>query len=446
MAALGLVLGLTGVAYPLNFLLLVALILWVTSHKSRWIVLLAATIGTVLAPTPSQLITHRQNVSGLAQVVSVPTLGANRISFEILILSQKWMATLPGKSEVALGDQISVHAVARPWPIHLEPWARWHGLAGSMMITPSEMTKISSGGPIAHFATFIRASFVSFVEGNCPPEAAAMIDGLCFNVSGLLDPETSDDLRKTGLIHAVSASGFHVTIIVIAISSLATRLPIPRLALIVLLTVVLALYALATGLHAAIVRACLMSILGMSAYLFRKETDFLSALGLSLIAVLLWRPSDIYDSGLQLSFVTFGALGLVKFRPMDKEVNKLVQRTKQILLGTFVATAASMPLVAYHFGAISLISPVANVLIGLLIPLIVVVSLGSWLTAFLLPGPAGWVMQHFVTPLVEAMKVAVQSMASLPGASVRVPEFSGYAILFVFALALWAWRRVPVEP
>ncbi len=445
LAALGLLLGLTLVAYPLNFAILIAFLIWLSCHRARWIVVAAAGVGILMAPVPVQLISHRQALFGFAQVVSVPTLGEGRSSFEIEVNSKKWMASIFGPTQISLGDGFAVSGMARPWPIHLEPWARWHGLTGSIMIPPTSIAVTSRGNVFAHFATTTRLSFVSFIGQNCPTEVAAMLDALCFNVSGFLDAETSGDLRKTGLIHVVSASGFHVTIIVMALVGLGTRLPVPRLALICAVGGVLALYALATGLHAPIVRACVMSMLAMSAYLVRREPDFLSALALSLVGVLLWRPSDVFDPGLQLSYVTFGALGMVNFRTSEVKSNKFVKRTKQMVQGTMVATLASMPLVAFHFGAVSLISPVANLLIGLVIPLLVMGALGAWMLSLVSAPLATAFIQVCISPVVTLMKASVQAMAGLPGAAVRVPDFSGYAIFLLLILALWAWRPVPVE-
>lgn len=78
--------------------------------------------------------------------------------------------------------------------------------------------------------------------------------------------------------------------------------------------------------------------------------------------MVLWNPYIlVYDVGFQLSFAS--TFGLLVFVPLlDERVPKFGGALREGLLLTVAAQIATFPFMAFHFGRVSLISPVANVL------------------------------------------------------------------------------------
>jgi competence protein ComEC len=66
-----------------------------------------------------------------------------------------------------------------------------------------------------------------------------------------------------------------------------------------------------TGASGSVVRAVIMLILGMAAAVCGRSYDMRSALSLSALVLMLWRPYQILTSGFQLSFGAVAAITLV---------------------------------------------------------------------------------------------------------------------------------------
>ena len=98
-----------------------------------------------------------------------------------------------------------------------------------------------------------------------------------FQLTSGLDSDDWHELRASGTTHIVSTSGLHVLIAGFALLFLLTKSDLPRPLQIVLLLVCLLLYGGAAGLRPPIIRAIVMIGVALSAYLFRKGVDLISA-------------------------------------------------------------------------------------------------------------------------------------------------------------------------
>ncbi|MCS4470283.1 ComEC/Rec2 family competence protein [Clostridium botulinum] len=128
----------------------------------------------------------------------------------------------------------------------------------------------------------------------------AMVMSLCFGETKYISNSDKDILKKLGVIHAVSVSGFHMAIIYKLLERvLGLTLAIP----------VSFLYIILTGMKSSAIRAFIMIIiLKLSKKVFRKY-DSLSSISLAAIIILLNKPYYILDIGFMLSFLsTIGIL------------------------------------------------------------------------------------------------------------------------------------------
>jgi competence protein ComEC len=184
----------------------------------------------------------------------------------------------------------------------------------------------------------------------------------------------------------LAISGAHLAIMMGLVWSL-LRLLLPRpprAAAVVLL--ILALYLLAIPPRVPILRAGIMAAAYCGAYMIGRRWRALDPLALALIIVLLWRPQDIVDGGLQLSFGIVA--GLIVFGPRiysaivhssafiaasDPTRRWLFNVLGGYVVIQFVAFALALPLAAYHFQIICPLTiplvmfalPVITVLLGL---------------------------------------------------------------------------------
>ncbi len=168
--------------------------------------------------------------------------------------------------------------------------------------------------------------------------------------------------------------GFNITLIAGILAALAGRALGPRRSL-GPAAAGIALYVLLVGADAVVLRAGLMGLLALWAtYLGRPSTAMVSLFAAGL-AMTLANPLLLWDVGFQLSFMA--TLSLILFSaPMSRRFDAalrprlpagsapaLLAFVNDGLLVTLAASLLTLPLIAYTFGRVSLVSPLTNLLV-----------------------------------------------------------------------------------
>ncbi|MDB4440320.1 ComEC/Rec2 family competence protein, partial [bacterium] len=207
--------------------------------------------------------------------------------------------------------------------------------------------------------------------------------------------EITQAFRYSGAMHVFAVSGLHVTIVGGIVWGILFVLRVPRRGAIFLIIIAMASYAMITGGRAPAMRATLMAVTFLSAFLLRRKPFLFNSLALSMIIVLLWRPAQVTEVGFQLSYGVITAIGIGfaiayqwtgKIAELDpffpRRLLSSWQKRRLGFRGKIAAMAAtslaawvgSLPWMAYHFG---LITPVAVLASLVLIPFtFLVLSLG----------------------------------------------------------------------
>jgi len=270
---------------------------------------------------------------------------------------------------------------------------------------------------------------------------------------------------RAGTAHFLSISGMHLAIFLGFVYALCRLVSLtPRRSAWAVLIVLGAYVALAEP-NPPLLRSALMAgCLCLGAILRRPYTS-LNALSAAAVFLLALDPMQLFSPGFQLSFAIVAALillhrairrrlfgrflrrrGLVVFRQGDWLGRFLHYRAADagIALATvsLAAWAASMPLVAVHFG---LFSPYAPVLSILLTPLVAAVLVPGYLAAALAPlAPnLGYALGRVSAMAADWLTAAVNAGDHLPGLSFSLYPLSAWVVVLWFAalgLLVWAWR------
>ncbi len=187
------------------------------------------------------------------------------------------------------------------------------------------------------------------------------------------DDVTVQTLSRSGISHIVAVSGMHLAFIMQFIALLFRR---KKLIAAIGIPAVLAFMAM-TGFPPSAVRAGVMQLFVLTAYLLRREADPLTSLSASLLVILFANPDSVGNPGLQLSFAA--TLGLILVSPhLFEEIyshlpKKWMKRktlrgvTVFLLSGvcsTLGALVLTVPLSAAHFGTVSIVAPLANLIVS----------------------------------------------------------------------------------
>lgn len=208
-----------------------------------------------------------------------------------------------------------------------------------------------------------------------PEPQSSFMAGLLYGSRSGLPDELTANFSRTGVTHIIAISGYNISIVVTIMMSLLINLGLYRPQAFWLTLIGIFLFVIFTGASASVVRAGVMgSLVLLAQYLGR-----LSAIGrvmvLALVIMLLINPLVLlWDAGFQLSFLA--TLGLVYLTPVLEylfRVNKFgsVSVTKVLLnsvISTLAAIIATLPLILYQFGRLSVVAPLVNLLILWIIP------------------------------------------------------------------------------
>ncbi|MFL6227149.1 MAG: ComEC/Rec2 family competence protein, partial [Pyrinomonadaceae bacterium] len=110
-----------------------------------------------------------------------------------------------------------------------------------------------------------------------------------------LSREAAERFREGGTFHVLVISGLHVSFLGALAFWLARRLTRRTFVQLLLAVVPLWAFAVAVGAHPSVVRAAFMFTLVALAPLVRRRADSLNALGAAALALLAYRPGDLFD-------------------------------------------------------------------------------------------------------------------------------------------------------
>lgn len=225
-----------------------------------------------------------------------------------------------------------------------------------------------------------------------------------------ISTENSVRMSETGLAHLFAVSGMHCTFLVTLLGLLIP--PTRRRLYAAVAILVLLFYMTMVGMTPSVVRACVMQIALLIAPLLKRDSDSLTSLGGALLLLLLLNPYSAGGISLQLSFAA--TLGLVLlcgrihlfltglYHGEKRRVKHIVALVSANISTSISVLIFTVPLTAFYFNIITLVSPLGNLLV---IPVagwnfmvgIVTVCLGAvWLPAARIVGSLNWVMVHYV--------------------------------------------------
>ncbi|PKB17121.1 ComEC/Rec2 family competence protein [Flavobacterium sp. 5] len=169
-----------------------------------------------------------------------------------------------------------------------------------------------------------------------------------------IDPEITQDYQYAGAVHILSVSGLHIGFILLFVTFLLKPFPNTKRSSFVKLVIILislSLFGVLAGLAPSVVRSVTMfSFVAIGQYL-RRSTNIYHTLLVSILLILLFQPSFLFDVGFQLSYVALFFIMWLQplFANIWKPKNKIVYYFWEILTVSFAAQIGTLPLSIYYF-------------------------------------------------------------------------------------------------
>ncbi|MDK2815788.1 MAG: competence protein ComEC [Moorella sp. (in: firmicutes)] len=294
------------------------------------------------------------------------------------------------------------------------------------------------GHPLVRLALAAKARVKTAITAALPPRQAGILAALLFGDVNELTDTDSDTFKNLGVFHFFAVSGSNTAIVLLILMAIAGFLGLERSWAVFLGLAGLIFYAAVTGFTPSVSRAGIMAGLGLIAYLRRERRDFYTALALAALVILLFRPRSLYDSGFQLSFAA--AWGIVYFYPLLDDLLAWLPAWRSYLVVPLAAQLATLPLVAYYFSFVSLLSLPANLVTAGLVGVIVTLGLAASTLALITTAPAVMIFAA-LGPLVNLLLAFLERLASLPGITLPLATPSPLAVTGYY-LALILWREI----
>ena len=256
-------------------------------------------------------------------------------------------------------------------------------------------------------------------------------------------------LDRSGIRHVIAVSGMHLAFLVSMVRRLSGR---RRRTAFICIPVILLFMAL-VGFPTSVVRAGIMQILLLAAPLFRREEDTVTSLSLAALVILLLNPWAAGSAAFQLSFAAVAGISLIsgklygamgRWKGMQKPFwGKLLRSFAAAVSSTLGAMVFTAPLMALHFGYISLISPLTNVLTLWAVSLSFILGLAACVLSLIwLPLGAG--IAFLALWPVRYILFMARLLAKFPFAALyTMNRYVCFFLCYLYALLglLWVWRK-----
>jgi competence protein ComEC len=264
-----------------------------------------------------------------------------------------------------------------------------------------------------------------------------------------IPPEMRDRYARAGMVHMLSISGLHVAIVAGAMMLVLQAAHLSRGAASLVGVVLTCFYVAVIGAPAPAVRSATMLAMVAASNATQRPTSPWAGLAAGAF-VPLASPSVILDLGYQLSVIGIAGLivsGSLSRRFLKERIQGWKLRVTRDLLTSVVATVVTAPLIAWYFGRLSLIAPLANLAAG---PVISILQPMLFLALALGPmEPLARLVADASHPMIAAFDAIATIASGVPVSAVEVvPSIvttaaGGAAIV---ALIVASMDRHPARP
>lgn len=284
------------------------------------------------------------------------------------------------------------------------------------------------------YLTNLRDGIADQIFAALPEPHGSLLVGILFGNRVKLDPTLVKNFQIVGLSHVIAVSGYNLTILGANLRTL-LRPVLGRKALYFVLAIIL-LFTLMTGAPASIVRAAIMASLAVVAELIGRPNKSINILVVAAALMAVFEPKIITNIGFQLSVAA--TYGLLRFSPLIKPIvakTRLPKVLSEIIAEGTAAILMTAPLIIFYFGRLSIISPITNVLILPLVPLLMGLGLTGCLLLFLVPVVGSFFIQ-ICWPILALIVGLTNYFAGLSWASIDVAMPVAGALLIMSCLVL----------
>lgn len=370
----------------------------------------------------------------------------------------------PGDTVQAVGRFRVPEAPGSPGERDLRTDYLDRGWRGDLRVsdTAAAVVRLDAGGwDATRGLAWVRHRSTAAIDTSVSGAEAPVGKALLLGDNNALERAEWDAYARTGVIHVLAISGQHLVLLagfawlVLQLCGLSR----PQAAWVV--AAVVFGYALLTGLRPSALRAAVMVAAVCGAVVLRRPVSAANSFALAWLAVIAVNPTDAFDLGGRLSFVSVFVLvwGVGRWvqprkkTPLERLIDESRSVPEKMFRGTLRAVGVTYAVNAVLFVANTplliseqnMVSPV-GLLVGPPLVLLTSVALVCGFLLLLFAGVpvASDVFGAFTRWSLAAAEWCVRTADSIPGGSVYLPSLPGWWLAGFYALVavivLRGWR------
>lgn len=351
----------------------------------------------------------------------------------------------------SLDGAVHLRAVGRVEPWKDDPWDQRQFFGGALAEV-KVVRVLEACGTRADPISGLRDRALSVID-PATSDARALVAGIvCGRTTELSASDASNWFSTTGTSHLVAVSGGHLALVSSLLTWLLIRLRVNVRGRLLALCALSAAYVIFTGAAASAVRSLIMVAAALVPQAAGRRPHGLSGLSLTVIVMAVTNPGVVYDLGFQLSVASVLSLLLFgTYLGWHLESWGIPRAAAEPLSLTLSAQAATLPITIPVFGEVSLIAPVANLVLGPVMSALLVAGILIVPLRMAIPDGLevlGAVLMAPLDLLAGLSLFAADVLSRLPGASIIIdPGSTGKIlaiVLVVLLIALYiSWVRLP---
>lgn len=311
----------------------------------------------------------------------------------------------------------------------------------------------------------LRQECETLLARHLGPRTAPLAVSLLLGNRSQLPVNVRDAFVESGTMHLLAISGLHVGILAALVLLICRLIDLPAVETSVVVLITMATFACITNLRPPVIRASILAVVVAAGWPTYRRVGSVNLVAICILSVLLINPTDLFDTGTQLSFLAVIAIGWAAAfitrasHSVDEEaiLSRLLKRRRGIrwsllrfVVEGYIVTAAiwfvTLPLTAAQF---HIAAPVGFLVNVVLIPYVgLVLGLGFCTVA------AGLLLPWVVSAPAMLFDLSLRGLLSIvDGASALhvghvhlagPPNWwlAGFYGLLVALLIGWFWRPI----
>ncbi|MBK7378119.1 MAG: DNA internalization-related competence protein ComEC/Rec2 [Ignavibacteriales bacterium] len=376
-----------------------------------------------------------------------------RIRDEKLLMDSIYDVLKPGNIISAIGIFSEGKTQRNPGEFDYNNYLHSIGISGSLTTYKvSDVIIINPG--VNYFDNTIhqvRRVLDSKIKSIHLPLTAGFIKGLLLADRSEIDYDTKTQFINTGVVHVLAVSGLHVGYIAMIFLILFGRFNLYLRSIFTMAGLILFMFL--TNSPDSVIRAVVMSSVIIIAFISNRTTNIFNSLAIAALAILLFKPDELFSPSFQLSFGAVFGIGAVTPQ-ITKYINSLKLKSKSIrylflfLAVSFGAQLGTLPMTMYYFGKLSVVAFIANLIVIPAVGVVVAIaiftlamsSVSLWLASF----------YAFVNDyLTISLFAFIKSAGELDFSFARINLFSAFnaitiSVFILFVIYFWKKFNSPI--